>query len=76
MRRHIRAWMIAAVAAGSYEAAADPVGGFANDAKLDLEGFKNLLKLRAEIEGQWGCSPPPPERYLGLSYYERALAGL
>ncbi len=64
------------VAEKSYEAAANPVGGFAKDAKLDLDGFKNVLKLRAEIEGQWGGSPPPPDKYLDLSYYERALAGL
>ena len=64
------------VAAGSYEAAADPVNGFAKDARFDLEGFKNVLKLRAEIEGQWGGTPPPPEQYIDLSYYGRALAGL
>jgi hypothetical protein len=46
------------------------------DARLDVEGFKNVLKLRAEIEGQWGGTPPSPEKYLDLSSYERALAGL
>ncbi len=64
------------VAAKSYEAAADPVGGFAKDARFDIEGFKNTLKLRAEIEGQLGGTPPPPDKYLDLSYYERALGGL
>lgn len=64
------------VAAGSYAAAADPVNGFARDAKFDAEGFKNVLKLRAELEGQWAGTPPPPEKYLDLSYYERAMAGL
>ena len=29
--------------------------------------------LRAEIEGSWGGKPPPPERYVDLSYYEAAL---
>jgi len=64
------------VALKCWELAADPVNGFAKDARFDLEGFKNVLKLRAEIEGQWGGTPPAPERYLDLSYYERALAGL
>jgi ABC-type nitrate/sulfonate/bicarbonate transport system substrate-binding protein len=65
-----------AVAAKSYAIAADPVDGLAKDAKFDMEGFKNVLKLRAEIEGQWGGTPPPPEKYLDLSFYNKALAGL
>jgi ABC-type nitrate/sulfonate/bicarbonate transport system substrate-binding protein len=50
--------------------------GFATDAKLDMEGFRNVLKLRADLLGTWGGTPPPPEKYLDLSYYQRALAGL
>jgi hypothetical protein len=38
--------------------------------------FKNVLKLRAEIEGQWGGKPPAPDKYIDLSYYNKALAGL
>ena len=64
------------VALKSYEIAVDPVRGFAKDARFDIEGFKNTLKLRAELEGQWGGTPPPPDKYFDLSYYERALAGL
>jgi ABC-type nitrate/sulfonate/bicarbonate transport system substrate-binding protein len=64
------------VAAKCYDMAADPVGGFAKDARFDIEGFKNTLKLRAEIEGQWAGSPPPAERYFDLSYYQRAVAGM
>ena len=45
-------------------------------ARLDMDGSRKVLKLRAEIEGQWGGTPPSPEKYLDLSYYERALAGL
>jgi len=41
-----------------------------------MEGFKNVLKLRAEIEGQWGGNAPPPEKYVDLSYYNRALSGI
>jgi hypothetical protein len=29
--------------------------------------------LRAEIEGQWGGKAPEPERFLDLSFYNRAL---
>jgi ABC-type nitrate/sulfonate/bicarbonate transport system substrate-binding protein len=64
------------VAAQSYALAADPVEGIAKDAKFDMEGFRNVLKLRAEIEGQWGGNPPPPEKYLDLTFYDKALAGL
>ena len=53
-----------------------PWSGMAKDAKFDLEGFKNVLKLRAEIEGQWGGYPPAPDKYFDLSYYNKALAGL
>jgi ABC-type nitrate/sulfonate/bicarbonate transport system substrate-binding protein len=62
--------------AQSYGVATDPVDGIAKDAKFDMVGFRNVLKLRAEIEGQWGGNPPPPEKYLDLSYYDKALAGL
>jgi len=51
-------------------------GGFAVDAALDLAGLQNVLKLRAEVEGQWGGVAPAPDRYLDLTYYERALKAL
>ena len=60
----------------AYDLAAHPVTGFAKDAKLDMEGFRNVLKLRAEILGQWGGTPPAPDKYIDLTYYQRALAGL
>ena len=50
--------------------------GFATDAKFDMDGFRNALKLRADMLGTWGGTPPPPDKYLDLSYYQRALAGL
>lgn len=51
--------------------------GYAPDAQLDMKGFENTLKLRAELLGTWGTSPPPPaSKYLDLSYYQKALAGL
>jgi ABC-type nitrate/sulfonate/bicarbonate transport system substrate-binding protein len=55
---------------------ADDQKGFATDARFDLEGFRNVLKLRAEMLGTWGGKPPAPEKYLDLSYYDRALKGL
>jgi ABC-type nitrate/sulfonate/bicarbonate transport system substrate-binding protein len=63
------------VAEKSFEQAADPKVGFARDAQFDLEGFRNVLKIRAEFEGG-GTTPPPAEKYLDLSYYQKALAGL
>jgi ABC-type nitrate/sulfonate/bicarbonate transport system substrate-binding protein len=64
------------IAAKCYALATDPVDGMAKDANFDMEGFRNVLKLRAEIEGQWGGHPPPVERYFDGTYYERALRGL
>ena len=64
------------VAAQTYAVATDPPDNIAKDAKFDMEGFKNVLKLRAEIEGQWGGNAPPPDKYLDLSYYDRALASI
>ena len=55
------------------EALTQPRFGLATDARFDLEGFKAVLALRAEIEGQWGGKPPAPEKYLDLGYYERAM---
>jgi ABC-type nitrate/sulfonate/bicarbonate transport system substrate-binding protein len=64
------------VAAEAYAMAAAPTGGLAPDAAVDLDGLRNVLRLRAEIEGQWGGVAPPPDRYLDLAYHRRALAAL
>ena len=61
------------IAAASYAVAADPKSGFAKDARIDMQGFRNVLKLRAEMHGDWGGKPPSPAKYLDLSYYRRAL---
>ena len=55
---------------------ADAQQGFATDARFDLEGFRNVLRLRADMLGTWGGKPPAPDKYLDLSYYDRALKGL
>ena len=61
------------IASATYSIAIDPIEGLAKDAKLDMEGFTNVLKLRAD----WtGVSPGAPENYLDLSYYRKALSGL
>jgi ABC-type nitrate/sulfonate/bicarbonate transport system substrate-binding protein len=61
------------IAAATYAVAADPADGLAKDAKFDMEGFRNVLALRAD----WtGAAPGAPEKYLDLSYYQKALAGL
>jgi ABC-type nitrate/sulfonate/bicarbonate transport system substrate-binding protein len=54
----------------TYALLMDPDFGFTPDAKFDLEGFNNVLALRAETEGGRMAAP---ERYIDLGYYERAL---
>ncbi len=44
----------------TYDLITDRASGFAADARLDLEGFRSTLTLRADTEGQWGGVPPPP----------------
>jgi ABC-type nitrate/sulfonate/bicarbonate transport system substrate-binding protein len=64
------------VAAESYESLMTRPGGFAKDAAFDREGFKNVLKLRAEVEGSWGGHPPSSEKYYDSSYYNAALLNI
>lgn len=62
-----------AVAERTYRQLADPKTGFTPDARFDHEGFRNMLALRAEMEGGGAAAP---EKYYDLSYYERAMARL
>lgn len=62
------------VAELTYQDLITPGHGLAKDCAFDLPGFRNVLALRAEMEGQWGGTPPAPEKYLDLAYYQRALA--
>lgn len=64
------------IAAAAYAISADPRTGMAKDAKIDMDGFRNVLKLRAELHGDWGGKPPAPEKYLDLTYYDKALANM
>jgi ABC-type nitrate/sulfonate/bicarbonate transport system substrate-binding protein len=50
-----------------------PGHGLTVDCAIDQAGFRNVLALRAEIEGQWGGVAPEPARYLDTSYYDSAL---
>src|SRR3989440_2024570 len=63
-------------AATTWDLMTDPKFGIAKDARFDMDGFRNVLKLRAEIEGSWGGKAPAPERYVDLSYYEGAMKRL
>ncbi len=45
----------------------------AKDGAVDMEGVKNVLKLRAQYEGG---APADPAKYLDLSYYKKAIAGM
>jgi ABC-type nitrate/sulfonate/bicarbonate transport system substrate-binding protein len=63
----------AAVAAQTYTPLMQGSGGYAVDARFDPEGFNNVLKLRAEVEGQWGGRAPATSKYYDPSYYQAAL---
>jgi ABC-type nitrate/sulfonate/bicarbonate transport system substrate-binding protein len=53
-----------------------PQTGAAVDGRFDMEGFRNVLRIRAEMLGTWGGTPPAPDRYLDLGHWERAVASL
>ena len=59
------------VAEKSVEGAVGPKGGLDKDARVNMAGFRNLLSLRSEMTGGPELKP---EKYLDLSYYDRALA--
>ena len=61
------------LATRSYDLMIEPGFGFNPDAKLNAEGFDNVLKLRREVEGG---PVPNPAKYLDLSYYDRAMKRL
>jgi len=57
----------------AYDVATNPKEGFDRDAALSLEGVKNVPRLRAQFEGG---TPAAPDKYIELSYYHKAMAGL
>jgi ABC-type nitrate/sulfonate/bicarbonate transport system substrate-binding protein len=58
------------VAAQAFDAT---LKGFNPEGALNMDGVRNVLKLRAQFEGG---TPAAPEKYIDLSYYQKALAGL
>jgi ABC-type nitrate/sulfonate/bicarbonate transport system substrate-binding protein len=63
----------APVAEGTYEALVKPGSGLAPDARVSCDGFAAVLAIRAEMEGMWGGTPPAPDKYLDLSFFDRAM---
>jgi len=61
------------VAELTYTELTTPGSGLAKDCAFDMKGFRNVLALRAEIEGQWGGQAPDPAKFIDLSLYNRAL---
>src|SRR4051812_42958304 len=61
------------VARRTLELMRDPKFGLAPDGRFDMQGFRSVLALRAEIEGSWGGKPPAPDKYVDLSYYDNAM---
>jgi ABC-type nitrate/sulfonate/bicarbonate transport system substrate-binding protein len=59
------------VAERTYDELIDRAFGFTPDARFDPQGFRNLLALRAEVEGK--PAGTAPDRYIDLRYYERAM---
>jgi ABC-type nitrate/sulfonate/bicarbonate transport system substrate-binding protein len=53
-----------------------PGTGSAVDGRFDMEGFRAVLRLRAEVLGNWGGTPPAPDRYLDLGHWERSVRSL
>jgi ABC-type nitrate/sulfonate/bicarbonate transport system substrate-binding protein len=58
------------IAQGCYDAF---LSGTAKDAAFDMEGFKNVLALRSRFTGS---GPLAAEKYVELSYYQKAISGL
>ncbi len=51
-------------------------GWFQPDARFDVDAFRTVLKLRADVEGEWGGNPPPPDNYYDPAFYDAALSKL
>ena len=64
----------AEVAAEAYAGMVNGPGALTKDLRFDVSAFENFLRLRAEVEGSWGGSPPPADRFYDLSYYDKAMA--
>lgn len=56
----------------TYAQLIEPSFGLSPDAKFNLDGFKAVLALRAEVEANPGSKAIDPARYIDLDYYARA----
>ncbi len=61
------------IAVQTYESLTTPGHGLFKDCAIEMTGMRNMLSLRAEIEGQWGGVAPAAEKFLDLRYYEKAM---
>jgi ABC-type nitrate/sulfonate/bicarbonate transport system substrate-binding protein len=61
------------IAGEAYDMQMHQLNGWEKDARFDVDGFKNVLKLRAEVEGSWGGKAPSPAKFYDGSYYDKAL---
>jgi ABC-type nitrate/sulfonate/bicarbonate transport system substrate-binding protein len=64
----------ATMASECIDALTRPQGGLAIDAKLDVEGMRKVLELRARFTGGADAEPAPLSRYYDDTYYAAALA--
>jgi ABC-type nitrate/sulfonate/bicarbonate transport system substrate-binding protein len=60
----------------TYDELLVPGSGLSKDCAFNMQGFRNLLAIRAEMLGAWGGQAPAPDKYLDLSYYSRVLQTL
>jgi len=64
------------IARRSHAVPVAPGSGPAVDGRFDMEGFRAVLRPRAQVLGTWGGTPPEPGRFLDLAHRERAVASL
>jgi ABC-type nitrate/sulfonate/bicarbonate transport system substrate-binding protein len=69
-------WLLSAVESAEAYELMTKKGWYEPDARFDVDAFKTVLNLRAELEGQWHGRPPAADKYYDLSFYAQALAKL
>jgi ABC-type nitrate/sulfonate/bicarbonate transport system substrate-binding protein len=73
LRAHLK--LTPDVADVAFSQLTDAEFGFTPDARIDMRGIQNMLAIRAETEGAGGA-PLDPNRFLDMTYYNRAIATL
>jgi ABC-type nitrate/sulfonate/bicarbonate transport system substrate-binding protein len=71
LQKNVRG-MTPELAAKTYDVLLASSGGFEPRAALDLEGVRTVLKLRSEY-GQPKKELADPQRYIDLTFYQRAM---